>query len=75
LNQTDKPSDRSSTVSGLSHQLRQLGDVHRDPPRFVAREQLGGQAPARLFSNVARRYEANNPVQLAARQATLWRLR
>jgi hypothetical protein len=27
-------------------QLRKLGDVGRHPPRFVAREQLGGRAPA-----------------------------
>jgi len=26
---------------GFSQKLRQLGDVRRDPPRFVAGEQLG----------------------------------
>jgi len=26
--------------------LRQFGDVHRDPPRFVARRQLGRRSPA-----------------------------
>ena len=25
----------------LAQQLRQLGDIHRDPPRLFAREQLG----------------------------------
>jgi hypothetical protein len=28
----------------LAQQLRQLGDVRRDPPRFFFREQLGGRA-------------------------------
>ena len=28
-------------ASGLAYQLRQLGDVRRDPPRLVFREQLG----------------------------------
>jgi hypothetical protein len=40
LNQTDKPPDRSSRVSGLSQQFRQLGDVHRDPSRLIFGEQL-----------------------------------
>jgi len=45
-------------VSGeMSHFLfaqkfRQLGDVRRDPPRFVAREQLGCRSPAGLVLEV-----------------------
>jgi hypothetical protein len=33
---------------GLFEQLRQLGDVGRDPARLVLREQLGGRSPAGL---------------------------
>ena len=35
-------------LSSLTHQLRQLSDVHRNPSRFVAREQLArlGRAPS-----------------------------
>jgi hypothetical protein len=29
-----------------SHQLRQLGDIRRNPPRLVFREQLGRRSPA-----------------------------
>jgi hypothetical protein len=34
----------------LPQQLRQLGDVRRDPPRLVAREQLGCGSATRLTS-------------------------
>jgi len=30
-------------LTRLSHRLRQLGDIHRDPPRLVASEQLVAQ--------------------------------
>jgi hypothetical protein len=30
-------------------QLRQLGEVRRDPPRLVARHQLGCRTPTRLL--------------------------
>jgi hypothetical protein len=30
----------------------QLGDIRRDPPRFVFREQLGGRSPARLILEI-----------------------
>jgi hypothetical protein len=30
---------------GRAMQLRQLGDVHRDPARLIFAEQLGGRAP------------------------------
>ena len=36
----------------LPHQLRQLGKVHRDPPRLVAGEQLGRRSPAELFLEI-----------------------
>jgi hypothetical protein len=52
LNQTDKPSDRSSTVSGLSQQFRQLADIAGDPSRLILAEQLGGRAPPRLILEI-----------------------
>jgi hypothetical protein len=36
----------------FSVQPRQLGDIHRDPPRLVFGEQLGGRSPARLFLEI-----------------------
>jgi hypothetical protein len=34
------------------HQLRQLGDIRRDAPRFILREQLGRRSAARLFLEI-----------------------
>jgi hypothetical protein len=36
----------------LPHQLRQLGDVRRDPSRFIFAEQLGCRAPPRLILEI-----------------------
>ena len=33
-------------------QIRQLGDVHRDPPRFVTGHQMRRRAPSRLILKV-----------------------
>jgi hypothetical protein len=33
----------------LPHQLRQLGDIRRDPPRLVFGERLGRRSPAVLI--------------------------
>jgi hypothetical protein len=33
----------------LAQQLRQLGDIHRNPPRLILAEQLGGRASARFI--------------------------
>jgi len=35
-------------LSSLTHRLRQLGDIRRDPPRLVFGEQLGGGLSPRL---------------------------
>jgi len=35
-----------------TQQLRQLGDIRRDPPRLIFREQLGRRSPARLVLEV-----------------------
>jgi hypothetical protein len=53
LDETDKPSDRSSAVSGLSQRFRQLGDVHRNPSRLIPREQFRRRSPPRLILEVA----------------------
>ena len=37
---------------GPPQQLRQLGDIRRDPPRLILAEQLGGCAPARLIFEI-----------------------
>jgi hypothetical protein len=31
------PEGRGNRASSLAHELRQLGDVHRNPPRLIAR--------------------------------------
>jgi hypothetical protein len=36
----------------MTQQLRQLGDIRRDPPRLIFREQLGRRSPARLVLEV-----------------------
>jgi len=41
---------RPYVASGLPQQPRQLGDVDRDPPRLVFRQQLGRRAPGRSSS-------------------------
>ena len=38
--------------SGTPHQLRQLGDIRRFPPRLVFAEQLGRQSPPRLILEI-----------------------
>jgi hypothetical protein len=54
---TVKRKQRSAAT--LPQQLRQLGDVHRDPSRLILREQLGGEfavkkrTPARYALGVA----------------------
>ena len=35
-----------------AHQLRQLGDIRRDPSRLVFCEQLGRRSPARLILEI-----------------------
>jgi hypothetical protein len=37
----------------LPHQLPQLGDVRRDPPRLILGEQLGRRLPAGLLVDLA----------------------
>ncbi len=50
---TESPSaaliDLSPRLNGLPQQLRQLGDVGRDPPRLVAGEQFGRRPPSRFI--------------------------
>ena len=41
-----------SGVSRLAQQLRQLGDVHGDAPRFIAGEQLRRRAPTGLLLEI-----------------------
>ena len=43
---------RPLVVSGVAQQLRQLGDVHGDAPRFIAGEQLRGRAPTGLLLEI-----------------------
>jgi hypothetical protein len=45
---------RVLTGAILSHQLRQLRDIHRDPPGLVFGEQLGGAKLLRLSGRVNR---------------------
>jgi hypothetical protein len=39
---TPKSGHQNRPALRSAEQLRQLGDVRRDPPRFIARQQLGG---------------------------------
>jgi hypothetical protein len=32
-----------ATITRLAHQLRQLGDIHRDPQRLILGKQLGAE--------------------------------
>jgi hypothetical protein len=43
---------RRVPLSGLTQKLGQLGDIRRNPPRFVFGEQLGGRMPAGFPSEV-----------------------
>jgi hypothetical protein len=36
----------------LAKQLRQLGDIDRNPSRLILAEQLGGRSPARLILEI-----------------------
>jgi hypothetical protein len=40
------------SLSRLAQQLRQLGDIGRDPPRLILAEQLGRQPPPRLILEI-----------------------
>ena len=42
----------------LAQQLRQLGDVGRNPPCLIFREQLGSRSPARHDSSPPNRLSA-----------------
>jgi hypothetical protein len=39
----------ASFIRGFLYQLRQLGDIGRDPQRLITRQQLRRRAPAGLF--------------------------
>ena len=41
-----------TSASGLLQQLRQLGDIRRDPPRLIFREQFGRRASAGLILEI-----------------------
>src|SRR5262249_29631831 len=42
----------AAIILGFAQQLRQLGNIRRDTPRLILREQLGGRTPARIMPPV-----------------------